>query len=162
MEPDDARFLRVAIDLARHARAGGADPFGAALVRDGVVVHQIADRCVELSDPTFHAELSVVSEYRHAARQFSLAGMTLYSSAKPYPICARERSTGRASRASPSAFPGPCSRSARPASESRAPDPAGAAPGGAAPRGLLARNLLRLLAPHQGLRTGDMSEEVGT
>jgi tRNA(Arg) A34 adenosine deaminase TadA len=98
MEPDDARFLRVAIDLARHARAGGADPFGAALVRDGVVVHQIAHRCVELSDPTFHAELSVISEYRHAARQFSLAGMTLYSSAKPCPMRAGAIHRARISR----------------------------------------------------------------
>jgi tRNA(Arg) A34 adenosine deaminase TadA len=98
MPPDDAQFLRLAIDLARQARAGGADPFGAALVRDGVVVHQVADRCVALSDPTFHAELSAISEYCRAARQFSLSGVTLYSSAEPCPMCAGAIHWARISR----------------------------------------------------------------
>jgi tRNA(Arg) A34 adenosine deaminase TadA len=68
MTPSDERFLRLAISLAWQARQQGADPFGAALVRDGAVVHQGHDRCVELSDPVYHAELSLISEYCRAHR----------------------------------------------------------------------------------------------
>jgi len=84
----DQHFLRQAIGLARQARRRGADPFGAILVVDGVAVHQAEDRSVERSDPTFHAELSVISEYCRAQRRFSLAGYTLYSSAEPCVMCA--------------------------------------------------------------------------
>jgi tRNA(Arg) A34 adenosine deaminase TadA len=98
MEQDDERFLRLAISLARQARASGADPFGAALVRDGAVVYQVSDRCVELSDPTYHAELSAISEYCRTSEQFSLAGVTLYSSAEPCPMCAGAMHWARISR----------------------------------------------------------------
>ncbi len=84
----DDIFLRRAIQLAGEARAAGADPFGAVLVRDGVILHQGRDRCVEVSDPTFHAELSVISEYCRSAGVFALDGCTIYCSAEPCPMCA--------------------------------------------------------------------------
>jgi tRNA(Arg) A34 adenosine deaminase TadA len=87
IDPDE-QFLRVAIALAVQARQRGADPFGAVLVVDGQAVHQAGDRSVELSDPTFHAELAVISEYCRAQQRFSLAGYTLYSSAEPCVMCA--------------------------------------------------------------------------
>ena len=87
LESSDEQFLRLAIALARRARRQGADPFGAVLVADGVVVHQAYDRSVEFSDPTFHAELSVISEYCRAHSQFSLDGYTLYTSTEPCAMC---------------------------------------------------------------------------
>lgn len=40
MESSDEQFLRLAIALAHHARQQCADPFGAVLVMDGLVLHQ--------------------------------------------------------------------------------------------------------------------------
>jgi len=94
----DEHFLRLAIALAHQARRDGADPFGAVLVATGVVVHQARDRSVEMSDPTFHAELSVVSEYCRARRLFSLEGYTLYCSTEPCPMCAGAIHWARLSR----------------------------------------------------------------
>jgi tRNA(Arg) A34 adenosine deaminase TadA len=88
MTADDTTFLRLAIDLARRAREAGADPFGAVLVRDGHVLHQAGDRSFALSDPTYHAELAVISEYCRQAGTMSLAGCTLYASTEPCPMCA--------------------------------------------------------------------------
>jgi tRNA(Arg) A34 adenosine deaminase TadA len=85
---DDVLLLRRAIALARAARDRGADPFGAVLALDGAVVHEAGDRSVELSDPTFHAELSVISEYCRASHSFVLRGYTLYASTEPCPMCA--------------------------------------------------------------------------
>jgi tRNA(Arg) A34 adenosine deaminase TadA len=98
LTPEDERFLRQALALAHQARAEGADPFAAVLVRDGVVVHQSIDRCVAMSDPTFHAELSVISEYCRARQVFALAGYSLYASAEPCPMCAGAIHWARISR----------------------------------------------------------------
>lgn len=95
---DDERFLRLAIALAHQARRQGADPFGAVLVADGAVVHQVYDRSVEHSDPTFHAELSLISEYCRAQRRFSLEGYSLYASTEPCPMCAGAIHWARISR----------------------------------------------------------------
>lgn len=84
----DEQFLRRAIELARQARQQGDDPFGAVLVIDGAIVHESCDRSVVTSDPTFHAELSVISEYCRAHQRIALDGFTLYSSTEPCPMCA--------------------------------------------------------------------------
>lgn len=98
MESSDEQFLRLAIGLAHHARQQGADPFGAVLVVDGAVVHQAYDRSVEFSDPTYHAELSVISEYCRAHSRFSLDGYTLYTSTEPCTMCAGAIHWARISR----------------------------------------------------------------
>jgi tRNA(Arg) A34 adenosine deaminase TadA len=96
--PSDEQFLHLAIALARQARQQGAEPFGAVLVMDGAAVHQAWDRCVEFSDPTFHAELRVISEYCQAQRRISLKGYTLYASTEPCPMCAGAIHWARISR----------------------------------------------------------------
>jgi tRNA(Arg) A34 adenosine deaminase TadA len=98
MQATDEQFLRQAIALARQAREQGADPFGAVLVIDGSVRHQSRDRSVEMADPTFHAELSVISEYCRAQQQFALEGATLYTSSEPCPMCAGAIHWARISR----------------------------------------------------------------
>jgi len=88
MTTHDEHFLRLAIKLASEARTLGADPFGAVLVREGVVLSQARDRSVEVSDPTYHAELAAISAYCRERQIFSLEGCTLYCSAEPCPMCA--------------------------------------------------------------------------
>lgn len=95
---EDAHFLRLAIKLAAEARDAGADPFGAVLVRDGVVLARGRDRSVEASDPTYHAELSVISAYCREKQVFSLEGCTLYCSTEPCPMCAGAIHWARISR----------------------------------------------------------------
>jgi tRNA(Arg) A34 adenosine deaminase TadA len=96
--PPDEKFLRLAIALARQGRERGGHPFGAVLVRDGEVMHQVYDRCVELSDPTYHSELSLISEYCRTHRIMSLEGYTLYASTEPCPMCASAIHWARISR----------------------------------------------------------------
>jgi tRNA(Arg) A34 adenosine deaminase TadA len=83
----DEYFLRRAIALAFQARENTCDPFAAVLVNDGEIVYEGYDHCVEMSDPTYHAELSVISNYCRSERLFSLHGYTLYCSAEPCPMC---------------------------------------------------------------------------
>ncbi len=88
MKTVDVQFLRLAIRLAEEAREAGEDPFGAVLVCDKTVIYQGRDRCIENSDPTAHAEMSVIREYCQQARVFSLESCTLYTSTEPCPMCA--------------------------------------------------------------------------
>ncbi|HVO68736.1 MAG TPA: nucleoside deaminase [Aggregatilineaceae bacterium] len=96
--PSDEDFLRLAIALAHQGRERGGHPFGAVLVRGGKVVHQVYDRCAEFSDPTFHSELSLISEYCRAYHVMSLEEYTLYASTEPCPMCAGAIHWARISR----------------------------------------------------------------
>ena len=84
---DDKYFIRIAIGLARESAEKGGDPFGAVLVYRDKVVAKSVDRSVEKSDPTCHAELSLISEYCRNNGIHSLEGYTLYSSTEPCVMC---------------------------------------------------------------------------
>src|SRR4030066_376231 len=88
MSASDEPFLRRAIALAHQARQQGLKPFGAVLVVENTIVQEGFDRSLELSDPTYHVELSLISEYCRAHRLLSLRGFALYASTEPCPMCA--------------------------------------------------------------------------
>ncbi len=98
MANHDEHFLRLAINLAWEARKAGADPFGAVLVHHDTVVAKDRDRSVEVSDPTHHAELSVISAYCRERGIFHLEDYTLYTSAEPCVMCAGAIHWARISR----------------------------------------------------------------
>lgn len=98
MNPDDELFLRLAIQLGAESRASGERPFGAVLVANGQVVAQAGDRCRARSDPTAHAELSVISTYCQAHNTVSLEGYTLYSLTEPCVMCSGAIKWARLSR----------------------------------------------------------------
>jgi tRNA(Arg) A34 adenosine deaminase TadA len=81
-------YMRQAIVLAEEAVTNGDHPFGALLVKDGVVVLTAVNTIHTQNDITRHAELNLVSQ---AARQFSsefLAECTLVTSTEPCAMCA--------------------------------------------------------------------------
>lgn len=88
MSNKDIDFLRVAIDMAYEARRNGEDPFGAVLVYKDKIVHKVRDRTIELSDPTAHAEVRLISEYCRESNNIYLKDYTLYSSTEPCAMCA--------------------------------------------------------------------------
>ncbi len=98
MGAGDEAFLRRAITLAQQARARGADPFGALLVVNSAIVQETMDESVPSSDPTWHAELSVISTYCRTNQRFALDGYTLYTSAEPCAMCAGAIHWARISR----------------------------------------------------------------
>jgi tRNA(Arg) A34 adenosine deaminase TadA len=82
------QFLVQAIDLARrNVEDRGGRPFGAVVVRDGVVVATGVNEMGATGDPTAHAELQAI---RAAARDLGtlrLEGCTVYASGHPCPMC---------------------------------------------------------------------------
>jgi guanine deaminase len=80
-------FLREAIRVASDNVASGGGPFGAIVVRDGVVVARAANRVTASNDPTAHAEVEVIREACRALGTFQLEGCEIYSSSEPCPMC---------------------------------------------------------------------------
>jgi guanine deaminase len=83
----DERWLERAVALAVENVAAGGGPFGAVVVRDGVVLAEGQNRVTRDLDPTAHAEVVAIRAAAKAAGDFSLAGATLYSSCEPCPLC---------------------------------------------------------------------------
>ncbi|WP_328293908.1 nucleoside deaminase [Kineococcus sp. NBC_00420] len=84
---DDQKFLDLAVDLAVQNVADGGGPFGAVVVRDGVVIAQGQNRVTRDNDPTAHAEVQAIRAACQELGSFSLTGCTLYSSCEPCPMC---------------------------------------------------------------------------
>ena len=83
----DERWIAQAIGLAVANVAAGGGPFGAVIVRDGVVVSAGQNRVTRDLDPTAHAEVVAIRNACRITGDFSLAGMTLYTSCEPCPLC---------------------------------------------------------------------------
>lgn len=88
MSDEDERLLGTALRIALQSREEGGWPFGAVLVKGGVVVAEAQDRRLDLSDPTAHPELLLVRSFCQNMRIMSLRGYSLYSSVEPCPMCA--------------------------------------------------------------------------
>jgi guanine deaminase len=84
---DDELWLARAIALATENVASAGGPFGAVVVRDGLVVAEGKNRVTADLDPTAHAEVVAIRAACQLIGDFSLAGTTLYSSCEPCPLC---------------------------------------------------------------------------
>ncbi len=84
---DDSTWLGRAVDLASANVADGGGPFGAVIVRDGVLLSTGQNRVTRDLDPTAHAEVVAIRAACQEVGDFSLAGSTLYTSCEPCPLC---------------------------------------------------------------------------
>lgn len=88
MPHSDEHYLRIAIDIARRARASGNHPFGALLVGDdGDILLEAENTVITARDCTGHAETNLM---RLASARFGLdilSRCTLYTSTEPCAMC---------------------------------------------------------------------------
>jgi len=83
----DEHWLEVAVERATHNVTAGGGPFGAVIVRDGVVLGEGENRVTRDNDPTAHAEVTAIRRACAAEATFALPGATLYTSCEPCPLC---------------------------------------------------------------------------
>src|ERR1700754_4899378 len=82
------KFMQMAIDLAEYnVQEGQGGPFGAVIVKDGMVLARSANKVVPNNDPTAHAEVSAIRLACQELGTFSLAGCEIYTSCEPCPMC---------------------------------------------------------------------------
>lgn len=88
-----------ALDEARAAASRGEVPVGAAIVgADGVELARAGNRTRELCDPTAHAEVLAIREACQRVGAERLAGVSLYVTLEPCPMCAAAISFARIER----------------------------------------------------------------
>jgi tRNA(adenine34) deaminase len=81
--------MRAALEAAAHAGRAGEVPVGAVLLdRAGETVAVDHNRREELTDPTAHAELLVLSRRARELGDWRLDGHTLVVTLEPCPMCA--------------------------------------------------------------------------
>ena len=86
MEKDN-EYMRHAIALADESVRRGGGPFGAVIVKDGVIIAEGSNSVTILNDPTAHAEVSAIREACRRLDTFHLDGCTIYTSCEPCPMC---------------------------------------------------------------------------
>lgn len=82
------KFMRMAIELSEYnVQQGQGGPFGAVIVKDGMVVARSANKVVQQNDPTAHAEISAIRLACQEMETFNLEGCVIYTSCEPCPMC---------------------------------------------------------------------------
>jgi guanine deaminase len=82
------RFLEKAIELAmENVHSGRGGPFGAVIVRAGVVIAEAANMVTATNDPTAHAEIVAIRSACASLHTFDLHGCEIYASCEPCPMC---------------------------------------------------------------------------
>ena len=82
------KFMQIAIEEARtgiHLDEGG--PFGAVVVKDGVVVGRGHNRVLVSFDATWHGEVSAIRDAGRNLKTHDLSGCELYTTGEPCPMC---------------------------------------------------------------------------
>lgn len=88
MTEQDKKFMQRAIELAKegmNANAGG--PFGAVVVKDGVIVGEGYNKVTSTNDPTAHAEVTAIRNACKNLGTFQLDDCIIYTSCEPCPMC---------------------------------------------------------------------------
>ena len=84
----DDGYMHRAVELARKGvEQGRGGPFGAVVVKDGIVVGEGSNEVLMSQDPTCHAEVVAIRDACRRLGTFSLAGCEIYASSEPCPMC---------------------------------------------------------------------------
>ena len=86
-DPEDTRFMRRALELAREARGRGEVPVGAVVVLDGATIGEGFNQPITGSDPTAHAEIMALRAAAQRIGNYRLTGATLYVTIEPCQMC---------------------------------------------------------------------------
>lgn len=94
----DQTYMRIAIEEAKKGGQKGEIPVGAILLKEGQVLSKNHNRCIELSDPTAHAEILVLRSGGEILRNYRLNDTVLYVTTEPCPMCVSAMVHSRISR----------------------------------------------------------------
>lgn len=81
------RWGQTALDLAVENATNGGGPFGAVIMRDGVVIARGTNNVTRHNDPTAHAEVVAIREACALLEDYQLTDCILITSCEPCPMC---------------------------------------------------------------------------
>ena len=88
MNKDISEYMIEAIKLSiNNVVEGKGGPFGAVVVKDGIIIARGVNRVTATNDPTAHAEVIAIREACTILNTFQLSGCEIYTSCEPCPMC---------------------------------------------------------------------------
>jgi tRNA(Arg) A34 adenosine deaminase TadA len=85
---DNVRTLiRRTVELAKESIRNGGGPFGALIVKDGLIISEACNSVIPLNDPTAHAEILAIRKASASLGSHDLRGCILFTSCEPCPMC---------------------------------------------------------------------------
>lgn len=84
----DEKFMQLAIEEAHSGialRDGG--PFGAIIIRDGIMISRSHNMVIASNDPTNHAEVVAIRSASQLLGKFDLGDCEIYTTCEPCPMC---------------------------------------------------------------------------
>jgi tRNA(adenine34) deaminase len=94
----DKKYMKMALEEAEEAGQRGEVPVGAILLKGDQVLAKDHNRCIELSDPTAHAEILVLRKGGEILKNYRLNDTVMYVTAEPCPMCVSAMVHSRISR----------------------------------------------------------------
>jgi len=94
----DGKYMKMALDEAKKAGKRGEVPVGAILIKGGEVLSRDHNRCIELNDPTAHAEILALRKAGEILKNYRLNDTVMFVTAEPCPMCASAMVHSRISR----------------------------------------------------------------
>ncbi|MFE4241494.1 nucleoside deaminase [Peribacillus butanolivorans] len=80
--------MEMAVQLAyENVLAKNGGPFGAIIVKDGVVVGRGCNNVTTANDPTAHAEVQAIRDACRNLNSYQLTDCEIYTSCEPCPMC---------------------------------------------------------------------------
>lgn len=83
----EERFMRVAIDKAEEGIAKGQEPFGACIVKEGMIISVAHNTALADPDVTAHAEMNAIRMACKVLNSIDLSGCEIYATFKPCKMC---------------------------------------------------------------------------
>lgn len=94
----DEKCMEMALEEADTGALEGEVPIGAVLTRGEDIIARDHNRCIQLNDPTAHAEILVIRRGGQVLGNYRLSETTLYVTVEPCPMCVGAITQGRIGR----------------------------------------------------------------
>jgi tRNA(adenine34) deaminase len=94
----DERYMKLALEEAEQASQKGEVPVGAIVMLGDRLLAKDHNRCIELNDPTAHAEILVLRKAGEVLRNYRLNNTVIYVTIEPCPMCVSAMVHSRISR----------------------------------------------------------------
>lgn len=81
-------IMKEAAEFAAQTSSEGiGGPFGAAVIKDGIIISMASNRVLKDNDPTAHAEVVAIREACKVLETYDLSGCELVATGAPCPMC---------------------------------------------------------------------------
>lgn len=85
---EEEKYMREAIDMAIKGMLNNeGGPFGAVVVKEGVIIGRGNNMVLATNDPSAHAEVVAIRDACRYLGNFQLDGCVIYTSCEPCPMC---------------------------------------------------------------------------